>query len=44
MFGVGLVYYAYMLIRGKSLTMPGAVIEPEEAAPLTTKEEDQRVA
>jgi amino acid transporter len=44
MFGVGLVYYAYMLIRGKSLTMPEQTVEPEEMAPRSTEKEGQRVA
>jgi hypothetical protein len=32
MVAIGLVYYVYMLIRGKSLTMPRQLVEPQEVA------------
>jgi amino acid transporter len=44
MFGAGLIYYAYMLIRRKSLTLPGGLVEPEEVASTPPKEEERRVA
>ena len=32
MLGIGLVYFVYMLVAGRSFTMPGKSIEPEEVA------------
>ena len=30
MFGIGLVYYAYMVATKRSFTMPGKALEPED--------------
>jgi amino acid transporter len=33
MFAIGLVYFIYMLATGRSLTMPGKAVEPEDVSP-----------